>query len=254
MSETTRLVGVLKQALRERHFTYAMVARGLGMSLANVKRMFASERITLDRIEAICRLAGMDLGDLFQLYEESRQRISQLTEDQERELVADRKLLFAAVCVRNHLGFEEILEHYRIDEPELIQSLAKLDRLKIIDLLPGNRVKLRVAENFRWIPGGPIERFYEQTIQREFLGGRFDGEENPRVFLSGLLSERSRAIVLHRLESLANEVHQLHRQDRDLPLSERKNIGILFAMREWEFTALGAYRKAQAGAGRPGKR
>ena len=243
MAETQRLISTLKKVLRDRHFTYAQVATGLGMSVANVKRLFASERITVDRIEAICRLLDMELGDLFQLYEDSRQRISQLTEDQEKELVADTKVLFAAVCVRNYLSFDEILQHYKISEHELIQSLAKLDRLNIIDLLPYNRIKLRIADNFRWLPDGPIENFYKKTVQNEFLKQGFDDRENPRIFLSGLLSERSRAIVLHRLQSLENEFSQLHRQDSDLPLSERKNLGILIAMREWEFTALKIYLK-----------
>ncbi len=243
MTGTHRLINTLKQTLRERHFTYAQVAEGLDMSIANVKRLFASERITLDRIEAICRLLDMELSDLFQLYEDSRTRISQLTIEQEEELVKDKKVLFAAVCARNHLSFDDILQHYTISELELIQSLAKLDRLKIIDLLPDNRIKLRIAENFHWIPKGPIEHFYEKAIQREFLHKGFDDKDNPRVFLSGLIGENSRTVLLHRLQSLSDEIGQLQHQDKNLPLNKRMNIGILFAMREWEFTALKAYNK-----------
>jgi len=242
MAETQQIIQLLKRVLREKHVTYAQVAERLEMSEGNIKRLFASERISLDRIEAICAIAEMELSDLFQLYEDSRLRISQLSIDQEKELIADTRVLFAAVCVRNHLSFDEILFHYNINEPELIQSLAKLDRLKIIDLLPNNRIKLRVAENFRWIPGGPIDKYYEKAIQTEFLKKGFN-DDNPRVFLSGLLSESSQAVLVNRLQALSNEFNQLHRRDSELSLEKRKNIGILFAMREWQFTALKSYSK-----------
>jgi DNA-binding Xre family transcriptional regulator len=240
---TKQFIGTLKQALKAGQLTYADVARGLDMSEGNVKRMFAVERITLDRVEAICRLMDMELSDLFQLYEESRQRLSQLTEEQENELVADTRLLFTAICVRNHLGFDEILQHYNMAETDLIQSLAKLDRITIIDLLPGNRIKLRIAENFRWIPNGPIESHYEKAVQNEFLGSGFESPDNLRLFLTGLLSESSQAIISHRLQSLSSEFNELHRQDRELPLEQRMSVGILIAMREWQFQAFKAYIK-----------
>ncbi len=243
MAQTRDIITTLKKALRSQHMTYADVAKGLKMSEANIKRLFASERITLDRIEAICRLMDMDLSDLFQMYEDSRKRIEQLTESQEKELIADTKLLLVAVCVRNHHSFDDILRHYHIDEPELIQKLAKLDRLKIIDLLPNNKIKLRISEHFSWIPNGPIERFYEKAIQNEFLKKGFNTENSPRVFLSGLLSESSQTVIRKKLQALCNEFTQLHRQDSELPLEKRHNIGILIAMREWEFSELRPFVK-----------
>ena len=243
MAQSTAVIETLKQALKSRRMTYADIARRLEMSEANVKRQFASGRFTLERLEAICRLIDLELSDLFQLHEASRQRISQLSEEQEQELMADTLLFLVAVCVRNHLGFEAILEHYHIEEPDLIRKLAKLDRLKIIDLLPGNRIKLRVAENFHWIPNGPIERYFEKAIQKEFLKSGFDDSGNPRLFLSGLLSDRSVATIQQRLRTLSEEFTQLHRQDRELPLGHRRSIGLLVAMREWEFSVFRPYIK-----------
>ncbi len=243
MEGTERLIATLKLALKEKKLTYGEVATGLDMSEANVKRMFSANRITIDRVEAICRLLEMELSDLFNMYEDSRKKISHLTVEQEQELVADTKLLFAAVCVRNHLSFQDIISHYSVEESELIQSLAKLDRIKIIDLLPNNRIKLRVAENFHWIPHGPIEKFYEKNIEREFLKGGFDHTDNPRMFFSGLVSENSRVILLESMKSLSDEFHQLQKRDSELPIDKRINIGVLVALREWEFKLLERYGK-----------
>ena len=237
MAQTQAVISTLKQALKAARLTYADVARGLGMSEANVKRMFASGHFRLDRLDAICELMHMDLTELFQLVEASRQRITQLLEEQERELVADVKLLLVAVSVRNHLSYEEIVRNYMITESECMHCLAKLDRLHIIELLPRNRIKLRIDENFSWLPNGPIERFFEREVQSQFLKSGFNSTGSLRVFIPGLLSERSQDAFNRKLLALAKEFNELHRQDSNLPLGKRRSIGLLLALREWEFAA-----------------
>ena len=234
MAQTEALIETLKQALKSRHLTYAEIARQLEMSEANVKRMFASKRFTLDRLEDICRLMQMELTDLFLLHEETRQRITQLTLEQEKELVQDVKLLLVAVSVRNHLTFDDIIDNYQLTETECICYLAKLDRLKIIDLLPQNRIKLRIDEDFRWQPNGPIERFFEKQIQGQFLKSSFSKELEQRLFLFGLLSDASTQLLKKRIQSLAKEFIDLHRQDTRLPLDKRHTLGLMLAMRPWE--------------------
>jgi DNA-binding Xre family transcriptional regulator len=234
MAQTAELINTLKKTLKQHNLTYADVARRLGMSEANVKRLFVSKRFTLERLEDICRLMQMELTDLFQLYQESRQRISQLTLEQEKELVQDTKLLLVAVSVRNHLTFDDILSNYKISQNECIRCLAKLDRLMIIDLLPNNRIKLRIDEDFHWIPHGPIENFFNKQIQQQFLKSGFSGELENRRFLFGLLSDSSTRVMTNKIQNLAKEFTDLHRQDAHLPLKKRHSIGFLLAMRPWE--------------------
>lgn len=247
MAQIPALIDTLKQALKTRRMTYAEVAQGLAMSEANVKRMFASQRFSLERLEQVCGLLQMELSDLFQLYEESRQRITQLSLEQEQELVQDTVLLLVAVSVRNRLGFDDIVSNYQISETECIRHLARLDKLKIIDLLPGNRIKLRIDEDFRWLPNGPIERFFEQQIQAQFLKSRFKGELEQRLFLFGLLGDSSAQLMLNKMQTLAREFSELHRQDARLPLDKRHNIGFMLALRPWE---LGVFQPLQRKSGK----
>jgi len=243
MAQTAALIETLKHALKSHHLTYAEVACKLGMSEANVKRMFASKRFTLERLEDVCNLMKMELTDLFQLYEESRQRITQLTLEQEEELVRNTKLLLVAVSVRNRLAFDDIISNYQVSKTECIRALAKLDKLKIIDLLPNNRIKLRIDEDFRWLPNGPIERFFEKQIQGQFLKSRFGDELEQRLFLFGLLGDASAQVMINKMQSLAKEFTELHRQDAHLPLEKRNNIGFMLALRPWELEAFQPLRR-----------
>ncbi len=239
MAQTQALIEVLKQSLKMHRLTYANIARHLDMSEANVKRMFAKKRFSLDRLEQICQLMQMEMSDLFALYEASRQRITHLTEQQEQELVGDHKLLLVAVSVRNQLSFEDIIEHYEISTTECIKQLAKLDRLKIIDLLPNNRIKLRIDEHFCWLKNGPIERFFEREIERQFLKSRFKGEFEQRLFHFGLLSDSSSQIMMEKMQSLVHEFTELHKQDLHLPLHKRHSQGLMLAMRPWMLDIFG---------------
>ena len=234
MAQTTALIKTLKQALKASRFTYADIARHLDMSEANVKRLFATESFSLHRLEAVCELLQLELADLFSLYEESRDKIRHLTLEQEQELVSDIGLLLIAVSVRNRLSYEDIVNFYTITEAETIRYLARLDRLGIIDLLPGNRIKLLIDERFNWLADGPIERFYQQQIQSQFLKSRFSAKTDLRLFQFGLLGEGACQVFIKKLQALAQEFIELHRQDMNLPLDKRYNMGLLIAMRPWE--------------------
>lgn len=234
MPQTTALLKTLKQALKDAGLTYQDVAQHLNMSEANVKRLFATQRVTLERLEQICALVQLELSDLFALYEESRKRITSLTREQENELVSDTKLLLVAVSVRNHLTYQDIIDQYQISPTECIQYLARLDRLKIIDLLPNNRIKLLIDENFKWITHGPIEQFFQQQIQNQFLKSNFNKDLELRLFQFGLLGDSSTHIMINKLKALALEFTELHRQDLNLPLEKRYSQGLLIAIRPWE--------------------
>ena len=237
------LIETLKQALKAERLTYADVARHLSMSEANVKRLFSSKRFTLERLEQVCQIMDIELSDLFELHEQSMQQITHFTLEQERELVSDVKCLRVAVAVRNRLSFDDLLEEYDLTETECIHYLARLDRLKLIDLLPGNRFKLRITDDFRWLPNGPIEQFLEKQILNKFLKSRFNGELEQRLFLFGMLSESSLQIILNKMRGLEIEFTELMRQDAKLPMSKRRNLGFLLAMRPWEADVFEPYNR-----------
>jgi hypothetical protein len=188
----------------------------------------------LQRLEAICDLLRMDFTDLVHLIDEERGRISALTESQEKELVSDLKFLLVALCVQNEWSFNEIVSYYRINALECVRYLARLDRLGLIDLLPNNRIRRRVAHDFRWLPRGPIERFFEQRAQRDFLKSHFTRQGEQRLFLTGMLSKTSLESLRGRIDTIAHEFTVAQRQDAHLPAGVRVNTGFLLALRPWE--------------------
>jgi arsenate reductase-like glutaredoxin family protein len=162
MAHTAALVEVLKRELKTRGVTYADLAKQLRLSEASVKRMFSRRDFTLKRLDEICRHAQIDFSELARAMVRDETLISHLTPEQEKEIVADRKLFLVAVCALNQVTFDQIVETYAISTAECVQLLARLDKLKFIELQPGNRIKLLVSRTFSWLPDGPIQRFFNE--------------------------------------------------------------------------------------------
>ncbi len=243
MSQTRPLIDTLKRELRKQRITYRDVSRALELSETSVKRLFSEEAFSLKRLEKVCALLHLDLSDLVHLMEKNIELTTQLTLEQEKELVSDIKLLLVALLLVLKLEFGEIVEMYDISETEGIRLLAHLDRMKLIELQPGNRVKLMISPNFSWIPNGPIQKFFESKVQLEFLNSSFNGPGELRVFVSAMLSRSDNAEMIRKIQHLANEMNEMNIESSSLPLEQRFGTSLLLAIRPWQIKAFEVLRR-----------
>ena len=243
MDNTAAAINTLKRALKLNGLTYADAAKHLNLSEASVKKMFSTHNITLKRINALCEMMHLDFIDLVRLFDESREKISHLKPEQEQELVRDRKLLLVAICARNHWHFDEIVANFNINRPECYRLISRLEELQLLELHPGNRIRLLVAENFRWLANGPIERAFKKKLMNEFLQSEFDRDGELRLYLHGPLTLAAREVLSRRLTALSHEFGELLKESATRPISERKNVGLLLGTREWEPHFFSLHRK-----------
>jgi len=244
MAQTTLIISTLKKTLKSYGKTYADVAKYLELSEASVKRMFAQQTVSLNRLDAICQMLDMEITELMQKVNDSTARqISELSDEQEQQLVSDRELLLITIMVINNWTLEEILHAYNFTEAQCIQHLAKLDRLNIIELLPNNKIKIKISSNFKWRNNGHIQRFFRESIESEFFNSKFSKPEEKLVVLNGMLSQESNAIFQRKLERLAREFDEMAKEDVTLPLSERLGYTSVLAVRDWRFTVFDVYKR-----------
>lgn len=242
MAQVVALVEALKAALKSSRMTYAGLAEGMGLSESSVKRKFSRREFTLAEVDRICSLCDMDLTGLLHLMESRDGRLQALTVVQEREIAEDLGLLVVTVCVLNRWSFDNILEFYVFAEHQLVQMLAKLDRLRLIELQPNNRIKLLVAPNFGWLPNGPIQQVFLKTIQQDFFAARFNQEDHELIVLNGMLSASSNAQFRRKMERLAREFDLLNREDSGKPFEQRRGYTAVIALRDWQYKGFAALR------------
>jgi transcriptional regulator with XRE-family HTH domain len=242
-TEIIQIVATIKRQLKSQGLTYRDVAHALKVSEASVKRVFASERFTVERLAQVSRLLGFTLAELLQESSSTVPPLDTLTRDQESQLVADDTLLLVAVCSLNHWSLTDITGIYAITKVEVGKRLRILDRMGVIELLPGDRIRRRAKRDFDWIPHGPIRTFFDKQGLPDFLAGPFDPRDESLDFAHGMLTRSAQAELKLELRRLRSKLVSLHEQSIPAPLTEKDGIGLLLAIRQWEPAAFRRLRR-----------
>jgi len=235
MTTSSRLVATLKKQLKARGLTYRDVAERLDLSESAVKHMFSTGNFSLRRLDALCEIIESDFGELVGLSEAQEQRLERLPLEFEQEIVADIKLLLITYCLVNYWTFDEILERYDVSRAEGLKYLRRLDRMKIIEVLPGERVRLLIANNFAWRRNGPMERYFTRRVQTDFFRHDFSTDGAIRVAKNGMLSKKAQAQLREKLKSIGELFDETTWDERKLPARERHGTTMVLAMRHWVF-------------------
>lgn len=237
MSTTADLVLALKKELKSAQMTYADLALALGMAESSVKRMLAKGNMPLSRIDAICRALKLDFADLARRVADAQPLLAQLTQEQEKAVVADKKLLLVAICVLSQWTLEQITTSYRLTEAQCVGYLVKLDRIGIIELRPLNRYRLKLAKTFRWRPHGAVMHYFRENALLDYFSGGFNGPSEGLLLVHGSISRSVASSFLERMQSVAQDFSKQHLADQKVNDKDREGYTLLLAMRSWEFEA-----------------
>ncbi|PAT39841.1 helix-turn-helix transcriptional regulator [Vandammella animalimorsus] len=243
MSTTQDLVSVIKQELKANRMTYADLAQALEMAESSVKRMLSRGEMPLSRIDAICRALGTDFAELARRVVDQQPELAQLSVEQERAVVADKKLLLVAVNAMSLWSVEQMVAAYHLSEAECVKYLAQLDRLGILELRPMNRYRLKLAKTFKWRPNGPVMQFFREHVALDYLGGAFAHDDEGLFLVHGSISRAAAPALLERMQRLGQDFSQQHLSDQKVPPGEREGYTMILALRRWEYSAFKALRR-----------
>jgi DNA-binding Xre family transcriptional regulator len=235
MTTSARIIDTLKRELKRRGITYRQLAERLDLSESAVKHMFSTGNFSLRRLDEICDVLEVGIGDLVSISELQEPKIEQLSAEHEEEIVSDPRLLLLAYCLVNYWTFDEIVERYDISPQQGLRYLRKLDRMRVIELQPGDRVRLLVANNFTWRRNGAIEKYFRKNVQSEFFSHSFDDDNSVRIVKNGMLSKKSQVLLIEKLKSFGEQFDDATWDDRKLSANERLGTTMVLAIRHWFF-------------------
>jgi hypothetical protein len=241
MTTRTLIVAELKRALREQGYTYATVAKHLQLSVASVKRLFSTGDFTLQRVDQICDLLGLELPVILDRAQDYRAPTNQLSLSQEKEIISDPGLFLIAWLTLSRTSFEDIVKTYKFSAAEVQRYLIKLDRLKVLELQPDNRVRLLVSRRFSWRRGGPVQRYIDQKLLKEFFADHFAGEREEFFFHGDVISEQGLAKLKRALQQAVRECMEITERDRGSP--DQFGIAFVVALRPWEYSGFVELRR-----------
>lgn len=246
MSECTQIIDVLKRTLKTRGITYRDLAQKVGLSEASVKRVFAEETFTLQRLEKICGAVGLTVGELVRMSSQTGKPSAQyLSLEQEDLLAAEPRLLASFYLLLNGRSSPEIQTRLDLNERELRALYVKLDAAKLIELLPGLKTRLRVGPVVAWRSDGPVRRNYERQVKAEFLQSEFTGADEALHFHTAELSDASAQLLFRKLEQLAREFADFAALDQGLPVKRKRSVALMLAFRPWVFSMFDGLQREQ---------
>ena len=232
---TEKVLLALKRQLKNKGITYPQIGEHLGVSASSVKRLFADRSFTLQRIEQLCDLLGLDMLQLLQLADEHQSRLSQLEWQQEQAIIDNPRLLLVGVCLLNRCTFEEILDKYQFESTELVQLFALYDRFGVIELLLENRYRLKISTNFTWQKQGPIYKFFMSSILGHYLTEQSDSASNTNRFIWNMLSKNSAQELTKKIHHLIDDYLLLAEKDKKLAMANKLTSSMMIVFKEdWE--------------------
>lgn len=245
MSGSKLILRGIREQLRSRGMTYRDFAAALGVSEPTVKRDLSRGNFSLGRLDRMCEVLGVGMDELIRGEGggDVTLLLTELSGDQEDQLIADSRLLLTTYLVLNDWKFSEIVAAFMIDENELVSLLLKLDTMKIVDYRPPKRIRKLTARNFSWRRDGPVHRFFVACILPEFFAARFDAPVEGFHFMGGTLSEGSMRYMAVEMTRLAREFDSLARRDAKLPLEARNGCSAVLALRNWEYSEFTKIRR-----------
>ena len=230
-AEGHAIVHALRRHLRREGWTARRLAAEFSIGEATAKRWLAGRGLALDRLERLAALCRLSIADLAREAERPPADLAQeLTLAQERALSGDRFLAFLFMTILGGIPPQEVADDFNVPARELDALLARLERLALIDRLPGGRVRALVDRAIVWRKT-PMRALFEEAMKPQFLAMDFAAED--AVYASEVLklSPLGAARLAEMIEQHRRDVQALAEADLHESHLPRRWYGMLCAAR-----------------------
>ncbi len=217
-TDETLLLAELKRLLKDRNIRYCDIAEQLDVSETTIKRKLTGHGLSVSMLESVCSIVGVRLIDLAELAaRRSDTKIHALSIEQEQGLADAPFTAFIFLLLRYDWTPREIQQEFDLDEAGIFLHLRQLEKLRLLDLFPGNRVRLLTVRHPEWIPGGPLRRAVNDAMRRHFEAMDFQDPQSVWQLETVKLSRGSMEQLGQMMTSLSQRMRELATDDRSLP-------------------------------------
>lgn len=237
-SEGQAILQALRRHLRHEGWTARRLATHLSIGEATAKRWLAGKGLTLERLEMLASLCRLTIAELARQTEQPPANLAQeLTLAQERALSGDVFLAFLFMTILGGEHPRDVAQDFHVPGHEMDAALARLERLALIDRLPGDRIRPLVDRAIAWRKT-PMRALFETQMKPQFLTMDFGAEE--AVYASELLrlSPVGAARLAELIEQHRRDVQALATADRRESNALRRWYGMLCAARALDTSSL----------------
>lgn len=162
LNEYRNAIQALKRVLKERKITYRQLGSEIGMTESGIKKIFAAKDGSFQRLVEICRVVGVSIVEII---DDGKIKSVTYSNEQQAAFLKDPDLFFLYWClVYERRTFENAKEALGLSEERAFKLARTLDVLKLIRLLPENKIRIPSIKAIRWEGDGE----FTQKIYRSW--------------------------------------------------------------------------------------
>jgi transcriptional regulator with XRE-family HTH domain len=240
-SEIPLILKTIKNLFKARGLHYQDAAARLGVSETTVKRYLTGHGLTVDILEKVCALVDIRLTDLLDMSRMPDRSLPNLSEEKEQDLASDPFLAALFYLLSQGYTPEALQRDFSLSDQQIADYLATLERLKLIQLFPLNRIKIKIRRNFTVTRGGPLMKLVREALLTD-LFKRFDITDEDWMITYAKLSVPSLQRIRELQQEFVKAIFAIAAEDKDLPSDVADWNGIFFMMRPIDIGGLRNWR------------
>lgn len=157
---------LIKRRLKEKGWNYYDLAEQMQVKILTVRRWMTSRSMKLDQFLKLMLI--LDIQLFSKMDEDFKTPIKATLFTLEQETLLSSHPLSALVFLKLLVGYklEEIKAKYELKQKHLFQILRQLEAAQLLQLWPGEKIKVKVRGPFRQSQEGPFIKTYFQTWVR----------------------------------------------------------------------------------------
>ena len=235
MDPYQQVASALKKHLRAQKIPQARLAERMHIPESTLKKWLNAKDGSFNRLDRVCRALGLSLAAVMKSIERQEVEILEFTEAQQTYFKQNPEIFKAYwFLVYERQGLEGTGHALGIKVETLKRACLQMDKLGLLDVLPGDRLQLPEPRPIRWRPKGA---FIERVFRDWSMGvlGEALEQKNDLILQFFQLSEEGAAEFQRDLKRLEERYARRTIQDMGSQAGAPKKIRFLAASGEGSF-------------------
>lgn len=163
-----QLFSVLKDILKSKKISYKELSKSISFSESTLKNMFHDNNVSIERMIEICNAIDISFPDLVNLANNSIGNDFSFTFEQEKFFAQNpHYYYFFREIFFEKKSLEVVKEQFKLTDKSIMKYIMELEKIKLLEVHPNNRLKFLVYGKLIWSNDGPwMQKFYPKFINK----------------------------------------------------------------------------------------
>ena len=172
------ILTTLRSEMKKRGYGYRHLALVLRVSLPTVKRIFSRNDISLQQLTKACRWLELDLSEVVSTSSSQAKHVVHRFSREQESYFAEHPeyLAYFDALYTQELVAAEIQVKHRLSAKSTQRYLHRLEKLKLIKVLPKNEVKFLIKGALAWERDSKLGKMLSQTLMTQLYQNAKAGE------------------------------------------------------------------------------